>query len=120
MLYVHGKGGGTRVVPLPLSAVAPIRSYRLARGLNPDPSAYEVLSLIHGFKGGALETGGLYDEIKLIFKSITETLRIAPNRTIWQWVAKGVYRLLAIITFPGYCLEHCRILDRRLPAPAAR
>ena len=81
-LYVHGKGDKTRAVPLPLVAVAPMRAYRVARGLPPDPASYEVLPLIHGFKGGALQAGGLYDEIKRLFKSIAEPLQATdPGRT---------------------------------------
>ncbi|MYM92281.1 tyrosine-type recombinase/integrase [Duganella vulcania] len=112
-LYVHGKGDKIRAVPLPLSAVAPIRSYRLARGLNPDPSSYEVLPLIHGFKGGALQAGGLYDEIKLIFKSIAERLKATdPGRTALLEAASPHWL--------RHAYAKALVVDHRVPLPVAQ
>lgn len=112
-LYVHGKGDKTRAVPLPLSAIAPIRSYRVARGLNPDPSPYEVLPLIHGFKGGTLQAGGLYDEIKLIFKTIAETLQATdPGRTALLEAASPHWL--------RHAYAKALVVDHRVPLPVAQ
>ncbi|MBA5604238.1 tyrosine-type recombinase/integrase [Duganella sp. FT3S] len=112
-LYVHGKGEKKRAVPLPMSAVAPIRSYRVARGLNPDPSSYEVLPFIHGFKGGALQAGGLYDEIKLIFRSIAETLKATdPGRTALLEAASPHWL--------RHAYAKALVVDHRVPLPVAQ
>jgi hypothetical protein len=55
---LYGHGDKPRTVPLPALAIAPLVAYRLARSLPTEPSAHEVLPLIHGFKGGALQEGG--------------------------------------------------------------
>lgn len=43
---------------------------RAARGLPAELILHEVLPLIHGFKGGLLQEGGLYTEVKAIFEAV--------------------------------------------------
>ena len=40
-LYVHGKGGKPRAIPLPAVAVAPLAAYRLVRGLPQEPAVHD-------------------------------------------------------------------------------
>jgi len=82
-LYVRGKGNKPRDIPLPAVAIAPLRAYRRARGLPAEPAAHELLPLIHGFKGGSLQEGGLYAEVKAVFEAAAAGLQADdPARTV--------------------------------------
>lgn len=74
-LYVCGKGRKRRAIPLPGACVAVVRAYRLARGLPAEPPAHELLPLIHGNKGEALQSAGLYREVKAIFAAVAARLQ---------------------------------------------
>lgn len=112
-LYVHGKGDKTRAVPLPLVALAPLRAYRVVRGLAPNPAAYEVVPFIHGFKGGALQAGGLYDEIKVLFKTIAELLQTSdPGRTALLEAASPHWL--------RHAYAKALVVDHRVPLPVAQ
>lgn len=74
-MYVCGKGGKTRAIPLPAPCVAIVRAYRRARGLADEPPAHEVLPLIHGNKGESLQQAGLYREVKGIFAAVAAGLQ---------------------------------------------
>jgi len=102
-LHVLGKGDKPRVIPLPAMAVAPLRAYRVARGLPPEPAAHEVLPLIHGFKGGSLQDGGLYAEVKAIFAAAAANLDSSdPARDILlraaspHWLRHAYARALVV------------------------
>ncbi|WP_249221467.1 tyrosine-type recombinase/integrase [Cupriavidus sp. KK10] len=73
-LYVHGKGDKRRAIPLPSACVTMVRAYRLARGLPAEPPAHESQPLIHGNKAEALQTAGLYREVKSILDAVADSL----------------------------------------------
>jgi integrase/recombinase XerC len=74
---VLGKGNRLRAIPLPVVCLPPLRTYRLARGLTPEPGAFERLPPIHSEKCDALGASGLYDEVKAVFHAAEE--RVAPG-----------------------------------------
>lgn len=113
-LYVHGKGDKTRAVPLPTSAVGPLRAYRVARGLPSDPEPHEVLPLIHGLKGGSLRSGGLYNEIKALFHTVAHTLDAteAPCGTALLQAASPHWL--------RHAYAKALVIDNRVPLPVAQ
>ncbi|MYM94127.1 tyrosine-type recombinase/integrase [Duganella vulcania] len=102
-LYVMGKGDKQRVVPLPDVAIGPIKAYRVARGLSSSLSRFEVIPLIHGFKGGSLMESGLYAEVKAIFVEAGGALAIdSPVRAVLlasaspHWLRHAYARALVV------------------------
>jgi hypothetical protein len=66
-LHVLGRGNKTRAILLPARCVPVLSTYRQLRGLPSQPAPFEHAALIHGLKGGSLQSSGLYDEVKAIF-----------------------------------------------------
>lgn len=102
-LYVRGKGGKPRAVPLPSACIAPLRRHRALRGLPSVPAAHEVLPLIDGFKGGALQPAGLYAEVKAIFEGAAVRLEHSdPVQVAWlkaaspHWLRHAYARTLVV------------------------
>lgn len=112
-LYVHGKGDKPRAIPLPAVAIASLSAYRTARGLPAIPAAYEVLPLIHGFKGGSLQEGGLYAEVKAIFNAVATRLQATdPARA-------GLLRA-ASPHWLRHAYAKALVVDHQVPLPVAQ
>ncbi|MFL9855629.1 tyrosine-type recombinase/integrase [Paraburkholderia madseniana] len=112
-LHVRGKGNRLRAIPLPAICVPPLRAYRLARGLTPEPGAFERLPPIHSEKRDALGASGLYDEVKAVFRAAEE--RVAPGDGVTlamlrmastHWLRHGYARTL--------------VVDHAVPLPVAQ
>jgi integrase/recombinase XerC len=71
-LHVLGRGNKTRAILLPARCVPALSTYRQLRGLPSQPAPFEHAALIHGLKGGSLQSSGLYDEVKAIFVAAAE------------------------------------------------
>jgi hypothetical protein len=63
-------------------ATAPIKAYRIGCGLPGTPSEFEVVPLIHGFKGGSLMESELYSEVKAIFLEAASLGHDDPARSL--------------------------------------
>lgn len=112
-LYVCGKGDKPRDIPLPSVALAPLRAYRLARGLPAEPAAHELLPLIHGFKGGSLQAGGLYAEVKAIFEAAAAGLKADdPARTVLLHAASPHWL--------RHAYAKALVVDHQVPLPVAQ
>ncbi|KML57079.1 integrase [Burkholderia cepacia] len=112
-LHVCGKGRKTRAIPLPHSCVAMLQAYRQLRGLPVQPEAGERVALIHGLKGGSLQSSGLYDEVKAIFAAAAAALEPTDpgsvatlRRASPHWLRHAYARTL--------------VVDRQVPLPAAQ
>ncbi len=112
-LHVCGKGRKSRAIPLPQVCVAVLQAYRQLRGLPAQPESGERVALIHGLKGGSLQSSGLYDEVKAIFQAAAETLEPTdPNgaatlhRASPHWLRHAYARTL--------------VVDRQVPLPVAQ
>ncbi|UMY33480.1 tyrosine-type recombinase/integrase [Burkholderia contaminans] len=112
-LNVNGKGQKPRAIPLPAVCVSSLQGYRRLRGLPAQPDSSEHAALIHGLKGGTLQSSGLYDEVKAIFQSAAA--RLAPTdpvsaatlrRASPHWLRHAYARTL--------------VVDRQVPLPAAQ
>ncbi|WP_232452682.1 hypothetical protein [Burkholderia ubonensis] len=110
-LSVCGKGQKPRAIPLPTVCVSSLQDYRRLRGLPVQPSPGERAALIHGLKGGTLESSGLYDEVKAIFQSAAARLdsidpvsAATPRRASPHWLRHAYARTL--------------VVDRQIPLPA--
>lgn len=112
-LYVHGKGDKPRAIPLPAVAIAPVVAYRLARGLPAEPAAHEVLPLIHGFKGGSLQEGGLYAEVKAIFLAVAVGLQTGDQ-------ARAVMLRAASPHWLRHAYAKTLVVDHQVPLPVAQ
>lgn len=112
-LYVHGKGDKPRAIPLPAVAIAPVVAYRLARGLPAEPAAHEVLPLIHGFKGGSLQEGGLYAEVKAIFAAVAVGLQTGDP-------ARAVMLRAASPHWLRHAYAKTLVVDHQAPLPVAQ
>lgn len=112
-LYVHGKGDKPRAIPLPAMAIAPLSAYRAMRGLPAEPAAHEVLPLIHGFKGGSLQEGGLYAEVKAIFDAVADSLQ-ASNP------ARAVLLRAASPHWLRHAYAKALVVDHQVPLPVAQ
>ncbi len=112
-LYVCGKGRKTRAIPLPTPCVAVLRAYRLARGLLAEPPAHEALPVIHGHKGEALQSAGLYREVKAIFAAVADGLQ-----------AREPAQALLLRAASPHWLRHAYartlVVDHQVPLPAAQ
>lgn len=112
-LYVHGKGDKPRAVPLPAVAIAPLVAYRAARGLPAEPRAHEVLPLIHGFKGGSLQEGGLYAEVKAIFDTVAVGLQAGDP-------ARAMLLRAASPHWLRHAYAKALVVDHQVPLPVAQ
>lgn len=112
-LYVHGKGDKPRAIPLPAVAIAPLSAYRVARGLPAEPAAHEVLPLIHGFKGGSLQEGGLYAEVKAIFNAVADSLQAGDP-------ARAVLLRAASPHWLRHAYAKVLVVDHQAPLPVAQ
>lgn len=112
-LYVCGKGRKARAIPLPVPCVAVLRAYRQARGLPPEPPAHEALPVIHGNKGEALQSAGLYREVKAIFAAVADGLQ-----------AREPAQALLLRAASPHWLRHAYartlVVDHQVPLPAAQ
>ncbi|ABF12847.1 tyrosine-type recombinase/integrase [Cupriavidus metallidurans] len=112
-LYVCGKGRKVRAIPLPVPCVAVLRAYRHARGLPPEPPAHEALPVIHGHKGEALQSAGLYREVKAIFAAVADGLQ-----------ARDPAQALLLRAASPHWLRHAYartlVVDHQVPLPAAQ
>ncbi|NUA26636.1 tyrosine-type recombinase/integrase [Cupriavidus basilensis] len=112
-LYVCSKGRKRRAIPLPAACVAVVRVYRLARGLPAEPLAHESLPLIHGHKGEALQSAGLYREVKAIFAAVAARLQ-----------GSDPAQALLLRTASPHWLRHAYartlVVDHQVPLPAAQ
>ncbi|KAI3604275.1 Integrase (plasmid) [Cupriavidus necator H850] len=107
-LYVCGKGCKPRAIPLPAPCVAVLRAYRVLRGLPAEPPAHEALPVIHGHKGEALQSAGLYREVKAIFAAVADGLQARePAQALSpHWLRHAYARTL--------------VVDHQVPLPAAQ
>lgn len=112
-LYVCGKGRKARAIPLPVPCVEVLRAYRQARGLPPEPPAHEALPVIHGNKGEALQSAGLYREVKAIFAAVADGLQ-----------AREPAQALLLRAASPHWLRHAYartlVVDHQVPLPAAQ
>lgn len=112
-LYVCGKGRKARAIPLPTACVAVLRAYRHARGLPVEPPAHEALPVIHGNKGEALQSAGLYREVKAIFVAVADGLQ-----------AREPARALLLRAASPHWLRHAYartlVVDHQVPLPTAQ
>uniref|UniRef100_UPI003F490B63 tyrosine-type recombinase/integrase n=1 Tax=Cupriavidus necator TaxID=106590 RepID=UPI003F490B63 len=112
-LYVCGKGRKPRAIPLPAPCVTVLRAYRLGRGLPAEPPAHEVLPVIHGHKGEALQSAGLYREVKAIFAAVADGLQ-----------AREPAQALLLRAASPHWLRHAYartlVVDHQVPLPAAQ
>lgn len=112
-LLVSGKGRKFRSIPLPPMCVSVLQAYRQLRGLLPQPESGERVALIHGLKGGSLQSSGLYDEVKAIFEMAAATLEPTDptsaatlRRASPHWLRHAYARTL--------------VVDRQVPLTAAQ
>ncbi|KVP43451.1 tyrosine-type recombinase/integrase [Burkholderia ubonensis] len=112
-LHVCGKGRKTRSIPLPQGCVSVLQAYRQLRGLPAQPESGERVALIHGLKGGSLQSSGLYDEVKAIFAAAAAALEPADpsgaatlRHASPHWLRHAYARTL--------------VVDRQVPLPAAQ
>ncbi len=91
----------------------PLRAYRLARGLTPEPGAFELLPFIHSERRDALGSSGLHEEVKAVFRAAEE--RVAPGDGVTlamlraastHWLRHGYVRTL--------------VVDHTVPLPVAQ
>lgn len=112
-LYVCGKGRKARAIPLPVPCVTVLRAYRQARGLPSEPPAHEALPVIHGNKGEALQSAGLYREVKAIFAAVADGLQ-----------AREPAQALLLRAASPHWLRHAYartlVVDHQVPLPAAQ
>jgi integrase/recombinase XerC len=112
-LHVLGKGNRLRAIPLPAVCLPPLRAYRLARGLTPEPGAFERLPPIHSEKRDALGASGLYDEVKAVFHAAQD--HVAPGDGV-------ILALLRVASTHwlrhGYA--HTLVVDHAVPLPVAQ
>ena len=112
-LHVLGKGNRLRAIPLPAVCVPPLRAYRLARGLTPEPGAFERLPPIHSEKRDALGTSGLYDEVKAVFHAAQGHVAPGDGVTLALLRAASTHWLRH-----GYA--HTLVVDHAVPLPVAQ
>ncbi|MGF6755640.1 tyrosine-type recombinase/integrase [Paraburkholderia sp. GAS42] len=112
-LHVHGKGNKLRAIPLPSVCVPPLRAYRLARGLTPEPGAFERLPVIHSEKRDALGASGLYDEVKAVFRAAEALVAAGDGVTLALLRAASTHWLRH-----GYA--HTLVVDHAVPLPVAQ
>lgn len=106
-LYVCGKGRKTRAIPLPTPCVAALRAY--CRPSRP----HEALPVIHGHKGEAMQSAGLYREVKAIFAAVADGLQ-----------AREPAQALLLRAASPHWLRHAYartlVVDHQVPLPAAQ
>ena len=112
-LSVLGKGRKTRVIPLPAVCVPILQTYRYLRGLPVQPGPYEHAALVHGLKGGSLQSSGLYDEVKAIFEA-------AAGRLAKTDPAGAARLRLASPHWLRHAYARKMIVDHQVPLPAAQ
>ena len=112
-LHVRGKGNKLRAIPLPAVCLPPLRAYRLARGLTPEPGAFERLPPIHSEKRGALGASGLYDEVKAVFHAAEARVAHGDGVTLALLRAASTHWLRH-----GYA--HTLVVDHAVPLPVAQ
>jgi integrase/recombinase XerC len=112
-LHVRGKGNRLRAIPLPAVCVSPLRAYRLARGLTPEPGAFERLPPIHSEKRDALGASGLYDEVKAVFHAAEE--RVAPGDAVTLALLRA-----ASTHWLRHGYAHTLVVDHAVPLPVAQ
>ncbi|ABO54647.1 tyrosine-type recombinase/integrase [Burkholderia vietnamiensis] len=112
-LHVCGKGQKPRAIPLPAGCVSRLQTYRRLRGLPEQPEPSEHVALVHGLKGGTLQSSGLYDEVKAIFRAAAARLdptdppsAATLRRASPHWLRHAYARTL--------------VVDRQVPLPAAQ
>lgn len=92
---------------------APLTAYRAARGLPAAPAAHEVLPLIHGFKGGSLQEGGLYAEVKAVFEAVASDLQADDP-------ARAVLLRVASPHWLRHAYAKTLVVDHQVPLPVAQ
>ncbi len=112
-LHVLGKGRKTRAIPLPPICVPILTTYRQLRGLPAQPSPYEHAALIHGLKGGSLQSSGLYDEVKAIFITAAERLEKADLAAAARLRSASPHWL-------RHAYARTLVVDHQVPLPAAQ
>jgi integrase/recombinase XerC len=112
-LHVLGKGNKLRAIPLPAICLPPLRAYRLARGLTPEPGAFERLPPIHSEKRDALGASGLYDEVKAVFHAAEAHVAPGDGVTLALLRAASTHWLRH-----GYA--HTLVVDHAVPLPVAQ
>jgi site-specific recombinase XerD len=112
-LHVRGKGNRLRAIPLPAVCLPPLRAYRLARGLTPEPSPFERLPPIHSEKRDALGSSGLYDEVKAVFHAAEALVAPGDGVTLAMLRAASTHWLRH-----GYA--HTLVVDHAVPLPVAQ
>ncbi|PTB17059.1 integrase [Trinickia symbiotica] len=112
-LTVLGKGRKTRAIPLPVICVSVLRTYRVLRGLPPQPPLFEHAALIQGLKGGSLKGSGLYDEVKTIFVAAAERLANTDPEGAARLRRASPHRL-------RHAYARQMIVDHQVPLPAAQ
>lgn len=112
-LHVLGKGNKLRAIPLPAVCLPPLRAYRIARGLTPEPGAFERLPPIHSEKRDALGASGLYDEVKAVFHAAQDHVTPGDGVTLALLRAASTHWLRH-----GYA--HTLVVDHAVPLPVAQ
>ncbi|UBM07882.1 tyrosine-type recombinase/integrase [Cupriavidus metallidurans] len=112
-LYVCGKGRKTRAIPLPTPCVAVLRAYRCGRGLPAEPPVHEALPVIHGHKGEALQSAGLYREVKAIFAAVADGLQVREP-------AQALLLRAASPHWLRHAYARTLVVDHQVPLPAAQ
>jgi integrase/recombinase XerC len=112
-LHVRGKGNKLRAIPLPAVCLPPLRIYRRACGLVPEPGAFERLPVIQSEKRDALGVSGLYDEVKAVFHAAQARVEPGDRVTLavlraasTHWLRHGYARTL--------------VVDHAVPLPVAQ
>ena len=90
-----------------------MRVYRLARGLAAEPPAHEALPLIHGNKGEALRTAGLYREVKALLAAVAAGL---PEHE----AAQAMLLRAASPHWLRHAYARTLVVDHQVPLPAAQ
>ncbi|MDR6476305.1 site-specific recombinase XerD [Paraburkholderia graminis] len=112
-LYVRGKGGRLRAIPLPSRCAPVLRDYRVLRGLSAEPAPFESVPLVHSEKRDALGHSGLYDEVKAVLQAAEQRVpsgdaatRALIHAASTHWLRHGYARTL--------------VVDHAVPLPVAQ
>lgn len=90
-----------------------LSAYRLASGLAADPPAHEALPVIRGNKGEALQSAGLYREVKAIFSAVADGLQARDP-------AQAPLLRAASPHWLHHAYARTIVVDHHVPLPAAQ